>query len=279
MASPNTIAKFAAAGLPMSVAAQVVFETGVYIRVDGWSGLPYANITSLAVQRYHPSSSYSTSLSDSSPRTILHIGTAAGVASAVITPRPSLQKHTIAGHLNIPRPVKEWEWSYKFLARYLPGPRVTAVAASTHRPSPFVLVATAAGPMPESRPAVHPRSNTQAGEQLLSSGGCGLAVLEWQQWSLADKAARVERIQNSRHSRYGMVSECEMAGFGDLSRCSMGDNDNNGLWTAVVVAAEALRYNVNPDADALAALENYLNGMILLNNVRSHMISDEFLFC
>ena len=60
-------------------ALNVRFLNGTIVRVDGYDGLPYPNVTSLAVQ-HRPATTWTTA------RTILHIGTQAGLSSADITP-------------------------------------------------------------------------------------------------------------------------------------------------------------------------------------------------
>ena len=74
-------------------ALNVRFLNGTIVRVDGYDGLPYPNVTSLAVQ-HRPATTWTTA------RTILHIGTQAGLSSADITPATtamSTGRRTIAG--------------------------------------------------------------------------------------------------------------------------------------------------------------------------------------
>ena len=59
----------------------------------------------------------------------------------------------------------------------------------------------------------------------------------------------------------GLISDCGLASFGNYSSCHNADSDNNGLWTSLVVAAEAFRYAVTQDADALEEAVHYFNGM------------------
>ena len=40
----------------------------------------------------------------------------------------------------------------------------------------------------------------------------------------------------------GLIASCGLASFGNYSSCHNADSDNNGLWTSLVVAAEAMRY-------------------------------------
>ena len=51
-----------------------------------------------------------------------------------------------------------------------------------------------------------------------------------------------------------MTGDCSLAGgFGEVGSCQMGDDDNNGLWTSLVVVAEYLRHAVTGEQAALAS--------------------------
>lgn len=54
------------------------------------------------------------------------------------------------------------------------------------------------------------------------------------------KAARMAAIQ-VRHDRHGLSADCSLPHFGDPSDCVNHDDDNNGLWTSLLVAANAFR--------------------------------------
>merc|ERR1719223_2042198 len=64
-----------------------------------------------------------------------------------------------------------------------------------------------------------------------------------------------------------MVSGCSLTTFGDAFSCTNHDSDNNGLWTSLVVGAQALRYHVTKAADAAAEAWRYYDGMRLLNRI------------
>eukprot|EP00050_Salpingoeca_kvevrii_P011097 m.12660 g.12660 ORF g.12660 m.12660 type:complete len:765 (-) comp3253_c0_seq1:54-2348(-) len=94
----------------------------------------------------------------------------------------------------------------------------------------------------------------------------GASFLHAEEWTLAKKAAHYEEILK-RHDRHGLVAECDLTSLGDVSTCTNHDSDNNGLWTSLVVAAEAFRYATTKSSDALAATRRYFNGMKLLNDI------------
>lgn len=103
----------------------------------------------------------------------------------------------------------------------------------------------------------------------------GVAVVDPQRWTLAEKATRTWNINDARHNRHGMVGESDLPSFGDLSGAVQGPSDNQGLWTSVVLAG-ALWQTVLGQSDVpnehtlmtpVERVERYFSGMELLNNV------------
>jgi hypothetical protein len=80
----------------------------------------------------------------------------------------------------------------------------------------------------------------------------GIALIEFKPFDLERKSALfVERLER-RHNRYGYVADCDLLRPGDTSSYRMAPSDNDGLWTAIYVAAECLRYAVSRSPEALA---------------------------
>jgi hypothetical protein len=78
----------------------------------------------------------------------------------------------------------------------------------------------------------------------------GFARIEYKAMTLADKSRLfVERVQ-ARHNRWGLTADSQLRVPGDLSTNQMASSDNDGLWTAIYVAAECFRYKVTGAADA-----------------------------
>ncbi len=78
----------------------------------------------------------------------------------------------------------------------------------------------------------------------------GYSRIEYKAMTLADKSrAFVERVQ-ARHNRWGFTSDSHLRVPGDLSTNQMVSSDNDGLWTAMYVAAECFRYKVTGAKDA-----------------------------
>ncbi len=79
----------------------------------------------------------------------------------------------------------------------------------------------------------------------------GVSLIEFKPFDLEQKSAIfVERVQQ-RHNRYGFVSDCDLVRPGEVTSCRPVPSDNDGLWTAIYVAAECFRYGVTHSPEAL----------------------------
>jgi hypothetical protein len=86
----------------------------------------------------------------------------------------------------------------------------------------------------------------------------GFARIAYVPATLEDKSRTfVERVQ-TRHNRWGFTASSELRRAGDLSSNQLVSTDNDGLWTAMYVAAESFRYAVTSDP---AARDNARRGM------------------
>jgi hypothetical protein len=86
----------------------------------------------------------------------------------------------------------------------------------------------------------------------------GFARIAYVRTTLEDKSrAFVERVQ-ARHNRWGLTASSELRQAGDLSSNQLISTDNDGLWTAMYVAAECFRYAATSDP---AARDNARRGM------------------
>ena len=68
----------------------------------------------------------------------------------------------------------------------------------------------------------------------------------------------------------GLVADCPLTNY-TPSTCSPYTTDNDGLWTSVLVAAEAFRYQVTKDLSAKYNAWNLFRGMQFLVNVSQLM--------
>ncbi|MEP0844781.1 MAG: hypothetical protein HRF43_18940 [Phycisphaerae bacterium] len=89
---------------------------------------------------------------------------------------------------------------------------------------------------------------------VLTAGG--LSKLDFEPMTLADKAAVYLANLRRHHIRYGLVSDVILLN-NDYAHARLHDTDNDGLWSAMYLAAEAFRYAVTQADDAR---ENLLDG-------------------
>ena len=88
--------------------------------------------------------------------------------------------------------------------------------------------------------------------------GKGFARIDYTAMTLEQKSrVFVERVQQ-RHHRWGLTADSLLQVAGDVSTNRTRSSDNDGLWTAMYVAAEAFRYKVTGEIDAR---ENARRGM------------------
>jgi hypothetical protein len=78
----------------------------------------------------------------------------------------------------------------------------------------------------------------------------GFARIEDRGMTFEEKSrAFVERVQ-TRHNRWGLTADSQLMVPGDLSSNRAVSTDNDGLWTAMYVAAECFRFHVTRAPDA-----------------------------
>jgi len=116
-------------------------------------------------------------------------------------------------------------WSYYYGPRWLPGP------ADPDAPGAGDVVASLALSAPG-----------DDNERFAFVTKVGISVIGSRRWTLAQKASFYETVVMPRHHRLlGYVTRCEVASFGAVDECTPRGTDNDGLYTAVYVAAQAYR--------------------------------------
>ncbi len=97
----------------------------------------------------------------------------------------------------------------------------------------------------------------------------GISHIEFRSMTLAEKAAHFEERTQQRHKRHNLVSDSEFAEAGNPATSHQYPNDNDGLWTAIYVAAECFRYAVTKDQNAFEAARKSLEAMMRLEEITS----------
>jgi hypothetical protein len=97
--------------------------------------------------------------------------------------------------------------------------------------------------------------------------GKGLSRIEYKPITLEEKSrAFVERIQ-ARHNRWGLTATSNLRTAGDLTTNQPVSTDNDGLWTAMYVAAECFRYKVTGQSDARDNARRGMHAILRLESI------------
>jgi hypothetical protein len=95
----------------------------------------------------------------------------------------------------------------------------------------------------------------------------GISKIDYVPMTLAEKSALfVKRIQD-RHVRWGLTADSQLDVPGDLSTNHTRSTDNDGLWTAMYVAAEAFRFKVTGAADARDNARRGMQAIVRLEQI------------
>jgi len=89
----------------------------------------------------------------------------------------------------------------------------------------------------------------------------GLGEIHFKDITLHDKAMFYEQQVRARHIRVGFNATLARMVGGDISTGSVEDSDNDGLWTSMYLGAEAFRYVVTRDPEALQNCRESLDAM------------------
>jgi hypothetical protein len=96
---------------------------------------------------------------------------------------------------------------------------------------------------------------------------CGDVAFTLRDWRLQDKAAHYEKLRAARHDRHGFVADSFLETPGELASSRPASNDNDGLWTAMYVAARLFEFGATGSREALAAAENSLDAVLYLTEL------------
>lgn len=78
----------------------------------------------------------------------------------------------------------------------------------------------------------------------------GISEIKQLEMTFDEKAKIYEEVIQKRHNRRGLVNISRLSVPGDLNTSKTQNEDNDGLWTSVYLAAECFRYAVTKDAEA-----------------------------
>jgi len=95
----------------------------------------------------------------------------------------------------------------------------------------------------------------------------GIQRIEVVPMTLEEKAAHYDEITRLRHNRYGMIAASTLDVPADLSSNHTRDDDNDGQWTQMYIAAESFHYAVTKDPQVKEWLRESVKAMIFLEEV------------
>ena len=95
----------------------------------------------------------------------------------------------------------------------------------------------------------------------------GLSRIEFRPITLEQKARMFEERVRARHLRHGLVARSRLRVPGDLSSSQTASSDNDGLWTAMYLAAECFRFGVTGDGTAREYARQSISAMLRLESI------------
>lgn len=95
----------------------------------------------------------------------------------------------------------------------------------------------------------------------------GFSRLVFAPMTLEEKAQLFEERIRARHVRHGLTADSRLATPGDLSTSRPVSTDNDGLWTAIYVAAESFRYAVTKSPEAREYARIGMRALIRLEQI------------
>jgi hypothetical protein len=97
----------------------------------------------------------------------------------------------------------------------------------------------------------------------------GVNRIEWKPITWTEKAAHYDALVEAHYLRHGFVSQISLKTPGDLSTSHTTDCDNDGLMSAMYLAAQAYRYAGTRDVDARIRARRTLDAIIRLEEINS----------
>ena len=114
--------------------------------------------------------------------------------------------------------------------------------------------------------AVHAVATTPDGSSVFFATNSGVGRMDAVTTTLLEKAQSIEDRVNERHRRLGLVAGCTLDDPYNPTSHTIGDNDNDGLWTAYHVAAMSLAYGATGDEKAKASAKESMDAVYMLQN-------------
>jgi hypothetical protein len=109
--------------------------------------------------------------------------------------------------------------------------------------------------------------NSQPGVAVWIETDTGFSRVSYSPMTLEQKAKHFEDRVRARHVRHGFTADSRLLVPGDLTSSRMISSDNDGLWTAMYVAAECFRFKVTGDSAARDFARQGIQAMMRLESI------------
>lgn len=107
---------------------------------------------------------------------------------------------------------------------------------------------------------------SEDGRTVYAATAAGVSIIKVITTTLREKANTIEARVNKVHRRRGLVAACRFETLDDTSKYSVGDNDNDGLWTAYHIAAMSLAYATTKDPAHRDSARKGMRALYMLQN-------------
>jgi hypothetical protein len=95
----------------------------------------------------------------------------------------------------------------------------------------------------------------------------GLSRIEYRPMTLAAKARVFKERVRARHVRHGLTADSRLRVPGDVASSQTVSSDNDGLWTAMYLAAECFRYRVTGESEAREYAREGIRALMRLEEI------------
>jgi len=112
---------------------------------------------------------------------------------------------------------------------------------------------------------IHISGNNSQGINILTE--TGLSILQFEKYTLANKASFYEKQVRQRHLRLGFNATLSAMEKGNIASGYLSDSDNDGLWTSMYLGAEIFRYKVTQSEEALQNVRESFTAMERLYSI------------
>lgn len=95
----------------------------------------------------------------------------------------------------------------------------------------------------------------------------GVSRIAFEPMTFTEKARFYDTVTEEKHVRKGFIARSLLTRPGDLSSHATSDTDNDGLWTAMYLAAQAYRYAATGSDDARTRARRSLDALMRLETI------------